>query len=98
MLVYTGHSFLSLDEILRRPEVVDLIEDFDLEYRGKRLQLVPRFRPSVDFGPTIEPRLVVSVSSPSLLERFYRRNHHKKNFKDVYSSDYYYKDLSISWD
>lgn len=98
MLVYTGKTFVPLSEVIERPEVAALREDLVLEYRSHRLELVKKFRSK--FPDIVSyPRLVsVQASDTNLCQKMCERNHHRKNFRSVYPSDYNYKNLSFDWD
>jgi len=79
-------------------EVVALVDDLGLEPRVPRWfelyqarQDLFRFhhRPSLPCSALEKPR--------TLCERLFERNHHRKDFSNVYSPDYHYQDLSL-WD
>lgn len=98
MVIYCGNSKFSLSEIVERPEIAALISDLGLVYRGKRLQLRSRFISCVTLDENPLKKVFPTKPSRTLCERLSERNHHRKNFSNVYESNYYYKDLSIDWD
>ena len=98
MLVYTGKKFVPLSKVLEQPEVLELRKDLLLEYRSHRLELVKKFRSKFSDIVSYPPLVSAQASDTNLCQKLCERNHHRKDFRNVYSSENYYKDLSIDWD
>lgn len=97
MLVYDGKPFFSDAMLLARKDIHDLCVELDLELI--RVVRYPRgFVPKLD---SVEyPPLVISaqVSDTSLCQKMCERNHHRKDFSNVYQSDSILQNLSFDWD
>lgn len=82
-----------------RSEIIALMADLDLVFVGKRFVLYPQqtCRLLREYSPL--PKVHnKSVKKGISVAVFMNRNHHYKNFKNVYPSDYNYKNFSFDWD
>lgn len=102
MKVYDGRRFVPLQAVLNRPDILSLIETFDLEFLGRSLPnrwiVSPasqeRFRQIVSEVNSCSQK----IENPrTFAEVFSERNHRRKNFKNVYKSNNDYTQLSIDW-
>lgn len=100
MLVYDGRKFIPVSSILNRPEILDLTEVLGLEYLGRSFY-GRSYVPAAWTPEILRSCLLPSAPMPkprTLCERLADRNHHRKNFSNVYTSDYNYSQLSFDWD
>ena len=100
MLVYNGKKFVPLDEVLERPEILGLVEDLGLELlqasRYRALFRDMRFKIAGNSVPPSQIRDSRRVERP-FIARFAERNHHYKDFRNVYQPDNNQTLLSFDW-
>lgn len=112
MIPKTPNSYRVPEPI--RSEIKALMSDLDLVFVRKSFVPIPNFGDKGVFVPAyrlkVESQVVLTSSRPrrfldnepiksdSRCRDFMKRNHHYKNFKNVYPSDNNYSQGSFSWD
>ena len=97
MLVYDGKPFYSDAMLLAREDIFELCVELDLQL--VRVYRHPEFFPDLLFNhlPNV-PLVCAQASGTNLCQKMCERNHHYKDFSNVYESDSILKNLSFDWD
>lgn len=104
MLVYNGRNYVPLSVCLKHPQIRATIQRLGLKLVGysRFHEVYPRDIPKVQGLPLPALRILESqeVTEPEkpFLARYMNRNHHRKDFRNVYQSDYNKAQLSFDWD
>lgn len=104
MLVYNGRNYVLFSVCLKQPQIRATIQRLGLELVGysRFREVYPREVPKLQGLPLPSPQILDSreVIEPEkpFLARYMDRNHHRKDFRNVYQSDYNQAQLSFDWD